>query len=138
MSETLWLFLQLIKKYFNRKILLSYYPKVPWRHHLGHMVEILNFKNVTSSKLWALRSTNCLFLKSTIKYLSNNGSTVLIAHVVQNLWVYHFFTKFNKIITSFHKKYWRHGKNDPTEQILIWFCVLRVTYTNLSILNQLR
>ena len=102
-SETLWIVLQLIQKYFNRKILLSYYPKVPWRHHLGHMVEILNFKNVTSAKLWALRSTNCLFLKSTIKYLSNNGSTVLIAHRVQNLWPYLFFTKFNKIITSFHK-----------------------------------
>ena len=84
-SEILWLVLQLVQKYFNRKILLSYYPKIPWRHNLGHMVETLNFKNVTSAKLWALRSTNCLFLKSTIKYLSNNGSTVLIAHVVQNL-----------------------------------------------------
>ena len=41
-------------------------------------------------------------------------------------------------------KLWRHFKentdvikNDLTEQILIWYCVLRVTHTNLSILNQL-
>ena len=40
-------------------------------------------------------------------------------------------------MTPFHKKHWRYGKNDPTEQILVWYGVLRVTYTNLSILNQL-
>ena len=84
--ETLSHFLELIQKYINRKILLSYDPIVPWRHHLGQMVEILYFKNVTSTKLSALRSTNCLFLKSTIKYLPKDGSTVLIAHAVQNLW----------------------------------------------------
>ena len=38
---------------------------------------------------------------------------------------------------SFHKKYLRYRENDPTKQILTWFCVLRVTYTNLLILNQL-
>ena len=36
-------------------------------------------------------------------------------------------------MTSFHKKYWLYRKNDTTEQIFI----LRITYTNLSILNQL-
>ena len=49
------------------------------------MVEILFFKNVTSAKLWALRSINCLFLKFVVKYLSNDESTVLIAMMVQNL-----------------------------------------------------
>ena len=48
-----------------------------------------------------------------------------------------FFANFIKIMTSFHKKCWRHCKNDPTEQTSIWYRVLRVTYTNLSILNQL-
>ena len=40
-------------------------------------------------------------------------------------------------MTSFHKKHWCYLKNDPTEQILVCYCVLRVTYTNLSIFNQL-
>ena len=71
------------------------------------MVEILYFKNVTSAKLSALRSTNCLFLKSTIKYLSNDGSIFLTGHAVHvYVKIYgHFFflTKFIKIIMSFHK-----------------------------------
>ena len=115
-----------IQKYFIRKILLSYDPRVPWRHHLDHKVESFHFKNVTSAKLWALRSTNCLFLKSKIKYLSNDGLTVLISQVAQNLWAF-LFTKFIKIMTSFHKKYWHYRKNDPTKQILTFSCVLRVT-----------
>ena len=48
-----------------------------------------------------------------------------------------FFTKFVKIMTSFHKKYWRYLRNGPMKQISTWHCVLRVPYTNLLILNQL-
>ena len=44
-------FLKLIQKYFNRKILLSYDPMVPWRHHLGHMVEIFYFKKCDVNKI---------------------------------------------------------------------------------------
>ena len=51
-------------------------------YHLGHMVEILFIRNVTSAKLWTLRSINCLFLKFAIKYLSNDESNVLM---VKNL-----------------------------------------------------
>ena len=40
-------------------------------------------------------------------------------------------------MTSFHKKHWSYLKNDSTEQILVCYCVLRATYTNVSILNQL-
>ena len=47
------------------------------------------------------------------------------------------FIKFIEIMTSFHKKHWLYLKNDPTEQALVCYCVLRVTYTNLSIFNQL-
>ena len=48
----------------------------------------------------------------------------------------HFFfyknydTIVQKMLTSSQKK-------NPTEQILIWYCVLRVTYIIISILNQL-
>ena len=43
--------LKLIHKYFDRKMLLSYHPRVPWHQHLGYMVETLYFKKVTSTKL---------------------------------------------------------------------------------------
>ena len=35
------------------------------------------------------------------------------------------------------QKGWRHFKNDPAKQTLVKYSVLRVTYTKLSILNQL-
>ena len=65
-------------------------PRVLWRNHLGHRAEILYFKDVTSAKLYALRSTNSLILKSIIKYLPNNNSIVLIARAFQNLWAFLF------------------------------------------------
>ena len=48
----------------------------------------------------------------------------------------YFFTK-NQTYDEISKKCWLHRKNDPREQILIWYCILRVTYTNFSILSQL-
>ena len=74
--------------------------RIPRRHHLSHMVEILFFKTVMSAKLGALRSMNCLFLKFVIKYLSDDESTVLIAMMVQNLWAFLFLSNLLKL--------WRH------------------------------
>ena len=51
--------------------------------------------------------------------------------------IFFFFLIFMNIVTSFHKKCWRHFKNDPAKQILVKYSVLRVTYTKLSIINQL-
>ena len=56
--------------------------------------------------------------------------------LLQNLCPIIFLQK-TKLMTKFHKKCWLHRKNDPREQILIWYCILRVTYTNFSILSQL-
>ena len=70
-----------------------------------------------SSKVYKLPIFD--YFLSIIKYLSNYGSTVLIAHMVQNLWVFLFFTKFIEILTSFYKIYWRHGKNDSKDKF--WY-----------------
>ena len=123
--------LKLIQKYFNRKILLSYDPGVLWRYHLSHRVEILYFKNVTSAKL------KTLFLKSTIRYLPNDGSIVLIAHVVQNLWAFLFSQNLLNLWRHFTRNLDVIAKMIKRNQILIWYCVLRNTYTNFSIRNQL-
>ena len=48
----------------------------------------------------------------------------------QNLWAFLFYIKFIKIMTPFYKKHWRYRKNDPTEQSIVCYCVLRVTYTS--------
>ena len=40
-------------------------------------------------------------------------------------------------MTLFHKKHWRYRKNDPTEHVLVWYCVLKFTSTSLSVINQL-
>ena len=52
-------------------------------------------KNVTSTKLYALRSTNCLLLKYTIKYLANNESIGLMWFKIYG----HFF--FYKIYENY-------------------------------------
>ena len=90
--------------------------RIPRRHHLSHMVEILFFKTVTSAKLWALRSMNCLFLKFVIKYLSDDESTVLIAMMVQNIWAFLFLLNLLKLDVILQKtlmlyQKWSHGTN---------------------------
>ena len=116
--------------------MLLYDPRIPSCHQLGQLVKILFFKNVTSANLWALRSTNSLVLRFVIKYFSKKELTVLIAVMDQNLLVFLFLPNILKLWRHFTKKHWRYSKNDPMEQLLVWYCVLRVTYTNISNLNQ--
>ena len=55
----------------------------------------------------------------------------------QKFWLRLWFKIYEHFMTLDDKKYYRHRKNGPTEQSLTWCRVLRVIYTNLSIINQL-
>ena len=72
------------------------------------IIILVTWSKLYISEMWRQQNYKLIglqtiyFLKSTIKYLPNDGSIGLIAHVVQNLWTYLFFKKIMQIMTSFH------------------------------------
>ena len=86
------------------------------------VIIILFFKNVTSAKLCALRSINCLFLKCAIKYLSNNESTVLIKMMVQNQRAFRFYINLLKLCRHFTKNTDAIAKMTPRNKF--WYGIL--------------
>ena len=60
-------------------------------------------KNVDVSKNMAFMKIKVILLNSIFNYLSNEGSTVLIGHLVQKLFFFLFLSKNDDVITMFFK-----------------------------------
>ena len=126
-------FLKHIEKYFDRKVFLSYDPRVTsssWLNGWNFIFQKCDVNKIISFRVYKLSIFEIYneIPSSANRFESTRG--------LKSMGI-NFFTKCIKIMTWFHKKCWHHYKNDHSGQILVWYCVLRVTYTNLSIFNQL-